>query len=108
MKTPEQCMETAASIVAAMLEQEKGSLVEAQIKTLKDNQVPLTDEERAKALKAKVTWHKGPHGEPTCALKKSVVRGKTYYWSNTHRCYQCASTLKKAIQDFHRVVAPSA
>jgi len=79
-----------------------------QIKTLKDHQKPLSEPERQQVMKAKAVWHMGKDGGPSPAVKKSVVRGRTYFWSATHRCYQSASTLKQAIRDFHKVVEPSA
>lgn len=78
-----------------------------QLSTLKDHQVKLTDDERSKVMAAKAVWHHGPGGESSPAIKKAVVRGKTYYFSNTHRCYQIATTLKKAISDFFKTVEPS-
>lgn len=80
-------------------------------KTLKDNQVDLEDEEREKAMKAGVTWNHGwKDGKqvPTCALKKSVVKGVTWYWTATHRCYQADKTIAAAIKSYHDVVEPSA
>lgn len=77
------------------------------IKTLKDNEEPLTDEERSKVMKAKATWPFGKNGAASPAVKKSAIRGKIYYWSTTHRCYQAAPTLKQAIKDFHETVEPS-
>lgn len=76
--------------------------------TLKKHKVKLEPEERAKAIKAGATWHKGPNGEATCAIWKSVVNGKTYFGCNTHRCFQVKSTLDAAIRAYHDVVEPSA
>jgi hypothetical protein len=76
--------------------------------TLKKHKVKLEPEERAKAIKAGAVWHKGQDGEPTCAIWKSVVNGKTHYGSNTHRCFQSKPTLAAAIKAFHDVVEPSA
>lgn len=77
------------------------------LKTLKSKKVKLTDAERSKAMKAGCVWHFSG-GKPSCAIWKAVVSGKTYYGSNTHRCYQCHSTLDAAIKSFHKVVKPSA
>ena len=79
-----------------------------ELKTLKDNKVKLEPEEREEAIKAGAVWHHGPNGEPTCAIWKAVVNGKTWYGCNTHRCYQVKSTLKAAIRAYHDVVEPSA
>jgi hypothetical protein len=75
--------------------------------TLKDHAVKLDPEERAAVMKAGAVWHFGKGGAASPAVKKSVVRGKTWYWSATHRCYQADPTLKAAIKSFHDVVEPS-
>ena len=71
-----------------------------EIKTLKKNQVKLEPEEREQAMKAGAVWHPGNHEDPTCAIKKAVVKGKTWYWCNTHRAGQVRPTLKGAIRAF--------
>lgn len=73
-----------------------------ELKTLKKNKI---DEEREQAMKAGCVWH---YAGRVCAIWKSIVNGKTWYGSNTHRCYQCHPTLKAAINSFHKVVEPSA
>ena len=78
-----------------------------QLKTLKANTVSLSDEERAKVMDAGASWHHGKNGKPSPAIKKAVVNGKTYYFSNTHRCYAVAKTLAAAINDYHKTVEPS-
>jgi hypothetical protein len=79
-----------------------------EFETLKKNKVKLEPEEREAAMKAGAVWHPGNHDKPTCAIWKAIVRGKTYYGCNTHRCFQAKSTLKAAIKAFHDVVEPSA
>lgn len=79
-----------------------------EFETLKDNQRPLDTAERTKVMKANATWHHGKDGAASPAVKKSVVKGKTWYWCNTHRTYQVKSTLDAAIRAFHDVVEPSA
>lgn len=78
-----------------------------QIKTLKDNQQPLEPTERSQVLQAGAVWHQGIGGDKSPAIKKSIVDGQTWYWSNTHRVYQADKTLKAAIRSFHDVVEPS-
>lgn len=78
-----------------------------QFETLKANQSKLSDAERVKVMNAKAVWHFGSGGKPSPAIKKAIVKGKTYYWSNTHRCYQCSTTLDSAIKQFFDVVKPS-
>lgn len=64
-----------------------------EFKTLKANTRTLTPEERQAAGEA--------------AIRKSVVKGKTWYWSATHRCYQVRPTLKAAITAYWKIVEPS-
>lgn len=75
--------------------------------TLNKHKVKLTPEEREQAINGGAVWHKGQNGEATCAIWKSVVKGKTYYGCNTHRCFQSKSTLAAAVKAFHEVVEPS-
>jgi hypothetical protein len=78
------------------------------IKILKKNKKSLTSKEREICLKQKVIWHFGNREKPVAAIWKSVVRNKTYYVSNTHRCYAVRSNLKSAIAAFFDIVKPSA
>ena len=64
-----------------------------EFKTLKANVKKLDDTERA--------------GVGEAPIKKSVVNGKTWYWSNTHRCYQVRPTLKAAVTAYWKIVEPS-
>ena len=75
--------------------------------TLEKSKVKLTDSEREQTIKAKAIWHHGPAGKPSPAIKKAVIRGRTYYYCNTHRCYQSAPTIAGAIKKFFDVVEPS-
>jgi hypothetical protein len=80
-----------------------------EFKTIKDNKIPLTDEERDDCMKAKAVWHPENHDIPCCAIWKSKGKdGKIVYGSNTHRCYQTSNTLKGAIKKFHEVVKETA
>ena len=81
-----------------LLEKEK-----SEFQKLKDNKVDLTPEERKEAMDQKCVWHFGNHNNPTCAIWKSILNGKSYFISNTHRCFQKSPTLKGAIKDFEFV-----
>jgi hypothetical protein len=93
-----------------VIESEFIKLSEAtEFKLLKKNKIPLTDEERVKVMKAKAVWHHGENGSPSPAVWKSKdSKGNIKYVSNTHRCYQTASTLKGAISKYFSVVKDSA
>lgn len=79
-----------------------------EMKTLKKNKKPLTNEERKIVMDAKAIWHMGKDGGPSPAVWKAIVNGKTWYVTNTHRCYQCKPTLKGAIRAYHNGVKQSA
>jgi hypothetical protein len=79
-----------------------------EFKTLKKHQVKLEPEERALAMKRKAIWHQGPGGTPSCAIKKSIVKGKTWYWTHTHRALQSKPTLKGAVRIFHDFIKGTA
>jgi hypothetical protein len=78
-----------------------------QFDTLEKSKVELTDAERERVMTAKAVWHFGSDGKPSPAIKKAIIRGKIYYYCNTHRCYQSAKTLSGAIKKFFDVVEPS-
>ena len=81
----------------------------SSLEILKENRKPLSDEERAKCMKAKAVWHHGPEGEETPAVWKSEnSKGEVVYVSNTHRVYQTAPTIEGIIRKFHEVVKESA
>lgn len=78
-------------------------------KALKNNKIPLTDEERDECLHSRAIWHHGPGGAPSPAVWKSKTKsGKLVYVTNTHRCYQIAPTLHGAIKKYHTVVKDTA
>lgn len=77
-----------------------------EFKTLEKNKVDLTDEERKQVIDADAVWN--INDRPTAAVWKSIVNGKTWYVTNTHRCFQSAQTLKGAIGKYHRVVKGTA
>lgn len=77
---------------------------------LKKGQVDLEPAERDEVLKREATWHhnvKEPK-KPTPAVWKAKVGRKTHYVTNTHRLFQVRSTLKGAINAYHRVVKQTA
>lgn len=68
-----------------------------KMETLKKNKKPLTEEERKEVMDRGATW--GMNDEIP-AVWKSEVDGKMWYVCNTHRAYQCKSTLKGAINSY--------
>lgn len=80
-----------------------------EISDVKKRKIPLTPEEREKAMKAGAVWHHGPGGKESCAIWKSKkANGEIIYGCNTHRLWQYASTLDGAIKKFHDVVKDTA
>ena len=91
------------------------SLCEAtgpSFKRMKQYQVDLSPEERAKVMLAKAVWHfhHGRDGEAqaTPAVWKSIVKGIAYFTTNTHRAYQTKPTLQGAIGAFHSFIKSTA
>lgn len=82
----------------------------SKFEKLKDDKIPLTDEEREKVMKADAVWHHGPNGEATPAVWKSKNKktGKVTYITNTHRAYNTAPTLKGAISRYHKFIKSTA
>lgn len=79
-----------------------------EFSSLKKHKVPLTDDERAKVMSRGAVWHHGPNGEETPAVWKSEHNGKTVYVTNTHRCWGKASTVKGAINKYHKKIKGTA
>lgn len=79
-----------------------------EMKTLKKNKKPLTDDERKLVMSNDAVWHHGPKGEETPAVWKSVINGKTWYVTNTHRAYQAKPTIKGAIKAYHDFIKSTA
>lgn len=82
--------------------------VKSELKKLKNNKIPLTDEEREIVYKAKAVWY--PNGKEVSAIWKSKnpKTGEITYGCNTHRVYQTRKSLKAAINAFHNVVKETA
>lgn len=74
----------------------------------KRNRVPLEPEERALVMKRKAVWRFSPKNVPTSAVSKSVVDGKTWYETHTHRAMDMAPTLKGAIRRYHDFIKGTA
>ena len=79
-----------------------------QFSTLKKGKLKLDAAEREEVMRRKAVWHHGPKGQESAAVWKSKVRGKMWYVTNTHRCFQVRPTLKGAIQAYHKVVKQTA
>lgn len=79
---------------------------------LKKGKVPLTPDERQKVMAAKATWNqgiaKGGKRFPVPAVHKSVVGGKTWFYTNTHRAYNVTPTLQGAIGRYHKFIKGTA
>ncbi len=68
---------------------------------LRDDQVKLTDEERAEVITKGATWDDGLPG-----VWKSVDKnGNVQYCSNTHRAITVSTTLAAAIKKFPEIKA---
>jgi len=102
-----QMNERAADIIRRLLVEynaKKGPRMPA----LKKGRTTLTPEERDLVMKRKATWQDGDNGKPTPAVWKSVVNGKTWYVTNTHRAYNVTPTLKGTIKQYHDFIKGTA
>ena len=77
-------------------------------KTLKKHKVDLDPDERAEVMKRKAVWHFSHLKSATPAVWKSVVGGKTWYVTNTHRAYNVTPTLKGTIGRYHAFIKSTA
>lgn len=77
-------------------------------KTLKKHKVDLEPDERSEVMKRKAVWHFSHLKSATPAVWKSVVGGKTWYVTNTHRAYNSTPTLKGAIGRYHAFIKSTA
>jgi hypothetical protein len=82
----------------------------SSFQVLKDNKVPLSDEERQVVMDRKAVWHHGPNGEETPAVWKSINKktGKTFFVTNTHRVFNFRPTLSDAISRYHKFIKGTA
>jgi hypothetical protein len=81
----------------------------SSMEILKENKIPLNNDERNTCLKAKAVWHHGPNGEESPAVWKSKnSKGEIIYVTNTHRAYQTDPTLDGCIKKFHDVIKDTA
>lgn len=72
-------------------------------KKLNDNKVNLTKEEREKVKKLKAEW-----SDERSAIFKSVINGKPYYVTHTHRAFQYSPKLEEACKMFHDFIKDTA
>jgi hypothetical protein len=82
----------------------------SHFEVLKQNKVPLTDEERKQVMDADAVWHFSPGNKPSPAVWKSVNKktGKITYVTNTHRAFNTAPTVKGAISRYHNFIKGTA
>jgi len=71
--------------------------------TLNKNKVNLTKEEREKVKKLKAEW-----SDDRSAIFKSIVKGKPYYVTHTHRAFQYSPKLETACNMFHNFIKSTA
>jgi hypothetical protein len=75
-----------------------------KFKVLQKGRVELTPEERALVIKRDARWSAGSRGQRNLAVFKSVVNGKKWYTTHTHRAYNVTKTLKGTISRFHKFI----
>jgi hypothetical protein len=77
--------------------------VNIPFKKLKDHKVDLTKEERAAVKEKGAEW-----SDNHSAVFKSVIGGKSYYITHTHRAYNCCPTIAGACERFHSFIKGTA
>lgn len=70
---------------------------------LAENKKPLSEEERSKVHNLKAEWSDG-----RSAIFKSVIKGKNYYVTYTHRAFQYSPKLETACKMFHEFIKDTA
>jgi len=89
----------------------------SEFQVLKDNKIPLTDEERKEVFKRDAVWHYASSTDPNTGKKVEKVSavwkgkdtsGKMWYITNTHRAWQKRPTLKGAINIYHKFIKGTA
>lgn len=75
---------------------------------LKRGKVELDPDERKEVMSRKAVWRFSHLNGPSPAVWKSVVNGKTWYVTNTHRAYNVTPTLKGTIARFHDFIKGTA
>lgn len=90
----------------------------SELQKLKDNKVPLTDEERKEVFKKDAVWHSGSSIDPNTGEKVQKVSavwkskhpktGDITYISNTHRAYNTAKSLDAIINKYHNFIKDTA
>jgi len=75
---------------------------------LKAGKIDLTDDERAEVMRKKAVWHHGLNHKASPAVWKSIVDGKTFFVTNTHRAYNVAMTVRGAINRYHAYIKSTA
>ena len=85
----------------------KGGEIRIKFKILMKNKVELSKEERSEVMSRKAVWHFNS-GNSSPAVWKSVVKGETYYITNTHRAYNITRTLKGTIARYHDFIKGTA
>ena len=74
------------------------------IQTLKKHRVNLTEEERAKVKKLKGEWD----SDKRSAIMKSMINGKPYYVTYTHRAFNYSPKLEIACKMFNDFIKDTA
>lgn len=77
----------------------------SEFEKLKDNKVPLTDEERATVKAEKAEWS---NNDSAVWKSKDPKTLKVTFVTHTHRAYNTAPTLKGAISRYHNFIKGTA
>lgn len=113
-------IELCAELIYSKVNSVKNFLTEVrknEFEKLKDNKVPLTDEERKECFRKDAVWNyassinpiTGKKEQKVCAIWKSKNKdGSFTYGCHTHRAWNSRPTLKGAIKLFHDFIKGTA
>lgn len=92
-------------------------LEQVEYERLKENKIPLTDEERKEVFAKDAVWHYAYSTDPNTGRRVKKIsaiwkskdkNGKITYITNTHRAWNKANSLSAIINKYHKFIKSTA